>query len=91
MAGLIRRDLTSAFKLLRDRSSHNAADFYDLDRDENVRSFTDIDDLIPSWTKTLDDESALSFRSSDSPSGHSGRIRLYFQPCSEATVNFMNI
>ena len=47
--------------------------------------------LLPSWTKTLDDESALSFRSSDSPSGHSGRIRLYFQPCSEATVNFMNI
>lgn len=38
MAGLIRRDLTSAFKLLRDRSSHNAADFYDLDRDEKVRS-----------------------------------------------------
>ena len=36
MAGLIRRDLTSAFKLLRDRSSHNAADFYDLDRDEKV-------------------------------------------------------
>ena len=46
MAGLIRRDLTSAFKLLRDRSSHNAADFYDLDRDEKVRSFNDIDDLV---------------------------------------------
>ena len=53
MAGLIRRDLTSAFKLLRDRSSHNAADFYDLDRDEKVRSFTDIDDLISCTYCTL--------------------------------------
>jgi len=32
---LIHRDLTSAFKLLRDRSSVHQAGFYDVDRDEN--------------------------------------------------------
>ena len=35
---------------------------------------------------SLDDESACSFRSSDSPSSHSGRSCLYFQPCSETIV-----
>jgi len=46
MAGLIRRDLTSAFKLLRDRSSHNAADFYDLDRDEKANLIDDEEEVV---------------------------------------------
>jgi len=46
---------------------------------------------IPPWTKMFSDESWFSFRSSDSPFSHSGRIHLYFQPCSETTVSFSNI
>ena len=42
-------------------------------------------------TKMFSDESWFSFRSSDSPFSHSGRIHLYFQPCSETTVSFSNI
>ena len=44
--------------------------------------------LIPPWTKMFSDESWFSFRSSDSPFSHSGRIHLFFQTCSEITVSF---
>ena len=46
MAGLIRRDLTSAFKLLRDRSDHTGGDFYNLEQDEKEQLIEDDDDVV---------------------------------------------
>ena len=46
MAGLIRRDLTSAFKLLRDRSDHTGGDFYNLEQDEKEQLIEDNDDVV---------------------------------------------
>lgn len=43
---LIHRDLTSAFKLLRDRSSSHQPGFYDVERDENEQLINKEDDII---------------------------------------------
>ena len=43
---LIHRDLTGAFKLLRDRSSLNQSGFYDVDRDENEQLINKDDDVV---------------------------------------------
>jgi len=43
---LIRRDLTSAFKLLRDRSDNTGGDFYNLEQDEKEQLIEDDDDVV---------------------------------------------